>query len=82
MTTTALDEAQTRLRTPGEARLTLLREGGVTLANIARDVGRHLSVVCRVNRGQRRSERIEQEIARRLGLSVQDAFPEWHRVPV
>ena len=76
---TALDEAQARPRTPGEARLTLLRDRGVFLANIARDLGRDLSVVSRVNRGQRRSEVIEQEIARRLGLSMPNAFPEWHR---
>jgi len=57
----------------------LLRERGVSLANIARHLGRDLSTVCRVNRGQRRSQVIELEIARRLGLPVQDAFPEWHR---
>ena len=79
--TTALDEVQARPRTPGEARLTLLRERGTSLANIARDLGRDLSMVSRVNRGQRRSQVIEGEIARRLDLSVPDAFPEWHRAP-
>ena len=81
MPTTALDRAQARPRTPGEARLTLLRDRGIFLADIARDLGRDLSVVSRVNRGQRRSLVVEQEIARRLGLSVPDAFPEWHRGP-
>ena len=79
MPTTALDEAQARPRTPGEARLTLLRDRGISLADIARDLGRDLSLVSRVNRGQRRSQVVEQEIARRLGLSVPDTFPEWHR---
>ena len=73
----ASDEAQARPRTRGEA-LTLLREGGVTLASIARDLGRDLSVISRVNLGLRRSRRIEQEIVRRLGLALPDAFPEWH----
>ena len=76
---TALDKAQARPRTPGEARLALLRDRGVFLADIARDLGRDLSMVSRVNRGQRRSELIEREIARRLDLSVPDAFPEWHQ---
>jgi hypothetical protein len=75
----ALDAAQARPRTLGEARLALLRERGVCLTNIARDLGRDLSIVSRVNGGQRRSEVIEREIARRLDLSVPDAFPEWHR---
>lgn len=77
--TTALDEAQARPRTRGEARLTLLRQRGICLADIARELGRDLSFVSRVNRGQRRSEVIEREIARRLDLPVPDAFPEWHR---
>jgi hypothetical protein len=79
--TTALDEAQARPRTPGEARLALLRERGICLTNIARDLDRDLSTVSRVNRGQRRSELIEREIAHRLDLSMPDAFPEWHRAP-
>jgi hypothetical protein len=76
---TALAEAQTRPRTLGEARRALLRERGVSLSDIAHDLGRDLSVVSRVNSGQRRSQVIEEEIARRLGLSVADTFPEWHR---
>lgn len=79
--TTALDEAQARPRTPGEARLALLRDRGICLTSIARDLHRDLSTVSRVNRGQRRSEMIEREIARRLDLSMPDAFPEWHRAP-
>ena len=79
MPATVLDEAQTRPRTAGEARLTLLRERGVSLTDIARDLGRDLSAVSRVNRGQRRSQAIEREIAGRLGLALPDAFPEWHR---
>jgi hypothetical protein len=79
--TTSLDEAQTRPRTPGEARLALLRERGISLSDIARHLGRDLSVVSRVNSGQRRSQVIEEEIARRLELSISDVFPEWHREP-
>ena len=79
MPATVLGDAQTRPRTAGEARLTLLRERGVSLTDIARDLGRDLSAVSRVNRGQRRSQAIEREIARRLGLALPDAFPEWHR---
>lgn len=75
---TVLDEAQMRPRTAGEARLALLHERGVRLTDIARDLGRDLSVVSRVNRGQRRSQAIEEEIARRLGLPAAEAFPEWH----
>ena len=56
-----------------------MREHGVSLTEIAGDLGKDLSMVSRVNRGQRRSHEIEQEISRRLGLSPQDAFPEWHR---
>jgi hypothetical protein len=74
---TALGQA--RLRTWGEARLALLHERGISLAIVARDLGKDLSGVSRVNRGQRRSVAIEREIARRLGLSVAHAFPEWHR---
>jgi len=56
-----------------------LRDRGVSLSEIARDLGKDLSIVSRVCRGQRRSREIEQEIARRLGLTLPDAFPEWHR---
>jgi plasmid maintenance system antidote protein VapI len=76
---TALDEALARPRTPGEARRTLLRERGGSLATIARALGRDLSVVSRVNHGERRSHPIEEAIALRLGLSLEDAFPEWYR---
>ena len=77
---TALAKARARPRTWGEAREILLRERGVSLAQIARAVGKDLSSASRVNRGQRRSRVIEQAIAHRLGLSLSDAFPEWrHR---
>jgi transcriptional regulator with XRE-family HTH domain len=75
---TPLGKARARLRTWGEARQVLLRDRGLSLSDIARDLGKNLSVLSRVNHGQRRSREIEQEIARRLGLSEADAFPEWH----
>ena len=74
----SLDDIRTRPRTRGEARRTLLKERGITLAIIARRLGRDLSVVSRVNSGQRRSQAIEEEIARQLELSMADAFPEWY----
>ena len=75
---TPLGKARARLRPWGEARLALLRERGVSLTDIAHDLGKDVSSVSRVNRGQRRSLVIEEEIARRLDLSKADAFPEWH----
>ena len=77
--TTVLGRAQARPRTHGEARLVLLRERGISLSDIAHDLGRTLSAISRVNRAQRRSRAIEQDIARRLGLALEDAFPEWYR---
>jgi transcriptional regulator with XRE-family HTH domain len=56
----------------------LLQERDISLSDIARRFGRSLSFVSRVNNGQRRSQTIEREIARRLGLSEEEAFPEWH----
>jgi hypothetical protein len=76
-----LDKAQWRPRTRGEARLALLRERGVSLSDIARDLGKDLSVVSRVNGGLRRSREIEEAIARQLRLSMPDAFPEWYAAP-
>lgn len=76
-----LDKAQWRPRTRGEARLALLRERGVSLSDIARGLGKDLSVVSRVNGGQRRSREIEEAIARQLSLSMPDAFPEWYATP-
>ena len=73
-----LDKAQSRPRTRGEARRALLRERGVSLSDIARDLGKNLSVVSRVNAGQRRSREIEAAIAHALGLPVREAFPEWY----
>ena len=72
-----LDKAGARQRTRGEARLALLHERGASLSGIARELGKDLSTVSRVNRGERRSGAIEQAIARRLGLSAPEAFPEW-----
>jgi len=48
------------------------------LSDIARALGKDLSVVSRVNGGQRRSRDIEQAIARQIDLPVEEAFPEWH----
>ncbi|HMH50182.1 MAG TPA: helix-turn-helix domain-containing protein [Candidatus Acidoferrum sp.] len=76
-----LDKAQSQPRTRGEARRALLRERGVSLSDIARDLGKNLSVVSRVNSGQRRSREIEAAIAQSLGLSVREAFPEWYGDP-
>jgi len=53
----------------------------VSLSDIARDLGKNLSVVSRVNSGQRRSREIEAAIAQSLGLSVREAFPEWYGDP-
>ena len=75
---TPLDKAQSRPRSRGEARRALLRERGVSLSDIARALGKDLSVVSRVNGGLRRSRDIEQAIARQIGLPVEEAFPEWH----
>jgi hypothetical protein len=50
----------------------------VSLSDVARDVGKNLSVVSRVNGAQRRSRVIERAIAQRLGLSLREAFPEWY----
>ena len=75
---TPLDKARSQLRTRGEARRALLRERGVSLSDVARDLGKNLSVISRVNGGERRSRLIEEAIAQRLGLSLQEAFPEWY----
>ena len=75
---TPLDKALSQPRTRGEARQAMLRARGVSLADIAREVGCHLSVVSRVNAAKKRSASIERAIAERLGLRVEQAFPEWH----
>ena len=72
-----LDRIRVRRRTFGEARLTLLRERGVSLTEIAHRLGVSLPAVSRVNRAERRSRAVEREIARRLGLTEAQAFPEW-----
>jgi transcriptional regulator with XRE-family HTH domain len=79
--TTPLGRAQARPRTRGEARRDLLRERRISLSDIARDLGKDVSIVSRVNRGQRRSRHIEEAIARALELSVREAFPEWYPEP-
>ena len=50
----------------------------MSLSDVARDLGKNLSVVSRVNGGQRRSRVIEDTIAQRLGLPLPEAFPEWY----
>lgn len=75
---TPLDKALSEPRSRGEARRALLRARGLTLADLARDLGCHLSVVSRVNAAKKRSATIERAIARGLGLRVQEAFPEWY----
>jgi transcriptional regulator with XRE-family HTH domain len=74
---TALDKARTVPRALGEARIQLVRERGSSLTEIARSLGVSLSAVSRVNKGTRRSQTIEREIARRLMLTEEEAFPEW-----
>ena len=56
----------------------LLRERKISLGDIARSLGVDVSSVSRVNKGTRRSRTIEREIARRLILSEEETFPEWH----
>lgn len=75
---TPLDRALSQPRTRGEARRALLSARGLTLADIARALGCHLSVVSRVNAGKKRSGPAERAIARQLGLTVGEAFPEWY----
>jgi transcriptional regulator with XRE-family HTH domain len=55
----------------------LLRERRISLTDIARTVGKSLGMVSRVIRGERRSVTIEREVARRLTLTEDEAFPEW-----
>ena len=77
MSRSPLDKVRVRPKTLGEARLILLWERDTTLTEIARSLGVTVSTVSRVNSGQRRSHTIEREIARRLLLSEDEAFPEW-----
>ena len=55
----------------------LLHERGISLSDIARFLKIGLSAVSRVNKGTRRAQTIEREIARRLTLTAEEAFPEW-----
>lgn len=75
---TPLDAALSQPRTRGEARRALLRARGLTLADVARQLRCHLSIVSRVNAGKKRSASVERAIARRLGLALGQAFPEWY----
>lgn len=75
---TPLDKALSRPRTWGEARRALLRDRGISLSDVARHLGKNLSVVSRVNASERRSKEIERAIAERLGLPLPQAFPEWY----
>ena len=77
MAQSPVDKARARPRTLGEARLMLLRERRISLGDIARSLGMGISAVSRVNNGTRRSQTIEREIARRLTLTEEEAFPEW-----
>ena len=79
MARSPLDKVRVRPKTLGEARLALLRERGAMLTDIAHALGVGVSSVSRVNKGVRRSQAVEREIARRLGLTEAEAFPEWHR---
>jgi transcriptional regulator with XRE-family HTH domain len=79
MARSPIDKARERRKSFGEARLLLLRERGVSLTDIAHSLGIGVSSVSRVNRGERRSRATEGEIARRLGLTEAEAFPEWRR---
>lgn len=75
---TPLDKALSEPRSRGEARRALLRARGLRLADVARELGCHLSVVSRVNAAKKRSAPVERAIARGLGLGVRQAFPEWY----
>ncbi len=73
-----VDAALAQPRTRGEARRALLRVRGLTLSDLARELGCDLSIVSRVNAGKKRSAPVERAIAHRLGLSIARAFPEWY----
>jgi transcriptional regulator with XRE-family HTH domain len=71
---TPLDKA--RERSIAEARAALLRARGITLKALAKRLGVDRSLISHVNAGRKRSRRVEQAIARELGLALRDAFPE------
>ena len=75
---TPLDKVVSQPRTRGEARRALLRARGVTLADVGRQLGCHLSIVSRVNAAKKRSASVERALARALGLRLPQAFPEWY----
>jgi transcriptional regulator with XRE-family HTH domain len=59
-------------------RKALLRQRNRTLKELARRLGVSLGHVSRVVSGERHSPRIERAVARALGLSLREAFPEWY----
>ena len=63
MARSPLDKARSRPKTFGEARFMFLREPRLSLSEIARSLGVGLPMVSRVNKGERRSQPIEREIA-------------------
>jgi transcriptional regulator with XRE-family HTH domain len=71
-----LDKARTR--SYPAIRIAMLRERGTTLAAIAEQLGVGRSWLSHVNAGRYRSPklRVERAIARALGLSLRQAFPE------
>lgn len=72
-----------RERSFAEARIALLRARGTSLAAIARLLGFDPSFISHVNAGRRAattaSRRVERALARALGLSLREAFPERYR---
>lgn len=55
-----------------------LRRRRGSLTAIAERLGVSLGHVSRVVSGERRSPRLERAIARSLGMSLRQAFPEWY----
>ncbi|QAX28400.1 helix-turn-helix domain-containing protein [Leisingera sp. NJS204] len=53
-----------------------LRMAGSSMAEIARHLGINQSSVTVVSQGYRRSHRVQAEIARQLGTTPQELFPE------
>lgn len=73
-----LDKVRQSLPYP-EARVALLRQKGISLASIAADLGVDRSLVAHVNALRKRSKstaRVRAAIARALGMSIKEAFPD------
>lgn len=51
------------------------KKAGISQAELARRIGMHRSVVCRIEQGQRGSLRAYQLIGRALGLDYRDLLP-------